>query len=70
MDDKTNKWIRFGQKYEQESLKEPMIMVSFIVVPNSQIELKNGVIIRDYMELCSPDSEKYYTEQLERAKTD
>ena len=69
-DSKSNKWIRFGQKYEQEHLKTAKIMVSFVVVPNSQIELENGIIIRDYMELCSPDSEMYYTEQLEKAKTD
>lgn len=67
-DSTTNKWIRFGQSREIIKLANPEIMVSFIVIPNSQIELENGVIIRDYMELCSPDSEKYYTELLEKNK--
>jgi len=57
-----NKWKRVGDKYDiSKGQKE---MVSFIAVPNSQIELEN-VIIRDYMELCSPDSEIHYTKQLE-----
>jgi hypothetical protein len=63
-----NKWIRFGQENKIYKLDSPEIMISFIVVPNSQIELENGYIIRDYMELCSPDSEMYYTKHLEKEK--
>jgi hypothetical protein len=37
---------------------------SFIVVPNSQIELSTGLHIRDYMEWCSPDTEEIYTQHL------
>jgi hypothetical protein len=40
-------------------------LVSFIVIPNSQIELEDGLRIRDYMELCSPDSEIHYSKCLE-----
>ena len=47
-----------------EIIKGQKEMVSFIAVPNSQIELENAMI-RDYMELCSPDSEIHYTKQLE-----
>lgn len=58
-----NKWERIGNKYTFiKCVKE---LVSFIVIPNSQIELENGLRIRDYMELCSPDSEMYYTKLLE-----
>ncbi len=63
-----NKWIRFGQENNVIHLEKPEKMISFVVVPNSQIELENGLIIRDYMELCSPDSENYYTKQLETGK--
>ena len=56
-----NNWKRVGDSYD--IIKGEKEMVSFIAVPNSQIELEN-VIIRDYMELCSPDSEIYYTEKL------
>jgi hypothetical protein len=38
---------------------------SFVVVPNSQIELSTGLRIRDYMEYCSPDTEQVYTQHLE-----
>jgi hypothetical protein len=57
-----NTWKRVGDNYE--IIKGQKEMVSFIAVPNSQIELEN-VMIRDYMELCSPDSEIHYTKQLE-----
>jgi hypothetical protein len=58
-----NKWERFGNKYK--TINQSQELVSFIVVPNSQIELGNGIRIRDYMELCSPDSEMYYSKHLE-----
>jgi hypothetical protein len=58
-----HKWVRVGEKESiVESNKE---LVSFIVTPNSQIELEDGTRIRDYMELCSPDSEMHYTKCLE-----
>lgn len=59
-----NKWSRIGDK--TEIIKGKKEMVSFIAVPNSQIELKNGLIIRDYMELCSPDSEIHYAKRLDK----
>jgi hypothetical protein len=46
------------QAYTTEQKKE---MMSFVVVPNSQIELEDGLILRDYMEVCSPDSKMHYT---------
>jgi hypothetical protein len=56
-------WERIGEKLD--IVKEHNELVSFIVVPNSQIELENGIRIRDYMELCSPDSEIHYSNCLE-----
>jgi hypothetical protein len=58
-----NKWERIGEKIE--IIKKNIELVSFIVVPNSQIELDDGLRIRDYMELCSPDSEIHYSNCLE-----
>ncbi len=58
-----NKWERFGDKMKFR--EEKMELVSFIVVPNSQIELEDGLRVRDYMELCSPDSEIHYSKCLE-----
>lgn len=61
-----NRWERVGE--EVDIIKGKRELLSFIVVPNSQIELANGVRIRDYMELCSPDSEMYYSKHLESYK--
>lgn len=63
-----NKWERIGEK--EVVYQETMQLVSFIVVPNSQIELEDGLRIRDYMELCSPDSEMHYSKCLESLKGD
>ena len=59
-----NQWRRCGEDYEIVS--KPNEWISFVVVPNSQIELEDGTRIRDYMELCSPDAEQYYTKILEK----
>ena len=55
-----NSWKRIGETHEIQI--GPKEMVSFMVT-NSQIELEN-ITIRDYMELCSPDSEMYYSKCL------
>lgn len=64
----TEQWKRFGehQAYTTRQTKE---MVSFVVVPNSQIELEDGTRIRDYMEVCSPDSKMHYTAIFDSKRT-
>lgn len=61
--DKTE-WKRMGQHLAYR--KEACEMVSFVVVPNSQIELEDGMRVRDYMEVCSPDSELHYSALIEK----
>jgi hypothetical protein len=61
-----NKWERIGERVEFK--EKEMELLSFVVVPNSQIELENGLRIRDYVELCSPDSEIHYSKCLESLK--
>jgi len=60
----TNNWKRIGDDYPTIYGKREFM--SFVVVPNSQIELEDGTRVRDYMELCSPDAELYYSKYLER----
>lgn len=48
---------------------KPVIFVSLFVTPSSMIELADGTVIRDSMELCSPDAEMYYAEQLKQLTT-
>ena len=38
----------------------PQVFYAFIAAGNSIIELDNNIYIRDYMEVCSPDSENAY----------
>lgn len=57
-------WKRLGQHRAYQKID--CQMVSFVVTPNSQIELENGMRVRDYMEVCSPDSEQYYSALLEK----
>jgi hypothetical protein len=65
-DGNENKWIRMGEK--SKFIEQESELVSFVVVPNSQIEFGSGLRVRDYMELCSPDSEMYYSKRLESLK--
>ena len=58
----SKKWARIGEHFPIEKVK--MEFVSLIVTPNSQIELGNGIYVRDYMELCSPDTEIYYSKHI------
>jgi hypothetical protein len=59
-----NQWNRCGMDYAWTTLSTKKERVSFVVVPHSQIELEDGTIVRDYMELCSPDAEQYYSQHL------
>ena len=62
-DQTSNQWKRMGEHHAYCAHHAEFI--SFVVVPNSQIELEDGTRVRDYMEVCSPDSEMYYAEHLE-----
>ena len=57
-------WVRFGELYRIHPVQ--MEMISLVVTPNSQIELENGIRIRDYMELCSPDAEIHYATHIKK----
>ena len=58
-------WKRLGEHKAYQ--KQPCEMVSFVVVPHSQLELEDGTRVRDYMEVCSPDAEQHYSALLESA---
>jgi hypothetical protein len=55
-------WVRYGTLYPVT--RRTMEMISLVVIPDSQLELEDGTRVRDYMELCSPDAELYYTRHL------
>jgi sugar lactone lactonase YvrE len=59
-------WIRAGELEHNEVHRYdlPKVYIALFVTPSSTMELKNGMQIRDSIELCSPDAEVYYAEQL------
>lgn len=64
-DNTTNKWTRAGELYAHHILETPEIFYNFIISPCAFIETKNGTIIRDYMEVHSPDAEQFYAKAIE-----
>lgn len=65
-DNTTNQWKRYGEDHTYTKNKYDEF-VSFVAVPHSQLEWEDGTIVRDYMEVCSPDAKDYYTPLLQHA---
>lgn len=66
-DAKTHSWFRAGDRYTLtwESLEREFY--SFIVSPSANIELASGLLVRDYFEVHSPDTEQFYAKAIEQA---
>jgi hypothetical protein len=66
----TGTWERIGTIYPHKVIRvdasKPLIFRSFIVLSGSRIELKSGMIIRDYMEVASPWAEDPYSSALKK----
>lgn len=63
----TNSWKRAKELWGSVKITVPKIFKSFICTPNSQLEIATEPVlrIRDYLEICSPDSEEAYSKALE-----
>jgi hypothetical protein len=59
-------WIRAGIQYNSQSVLYPYEMISLFVSPGAMYELEDGTIIRDAMEVYSPETKKIYAEILLR----
>lgn len=57
-------WIRVGTYSTVHKSDIPLVYVALFVTPSSVIELNDGTVVRDSIELCSPDAEIHYAEQL------
>lgn len=67
---KDRRWQRAATMSKLWTTKAaPVVFTSLFVSPSSIIELADGTMIRDSMELCSPDAELYYAQQLKQLKT-
>jgi hypothetical protein len=65
-----HQWIRAGTQRPCLHYKRPVIFIGIIALTGSQIELASGLRVRDYLELCSPDAEQFYSEHLEASVVD
>ena len=63
------KWVRAGEIYKIHKSTINPVFISLFVSPSSIIELASGHIVRDSIELCSPDAETYYSQQLKQLNT-
>ena len=59
----TKRWGRAGDITTTVSCK-PTTFYSFVVTPGASIPLVNGTMVRDYVEVHSPDTEQAYTNAL------
>jgi hypothetical protein len=66
-DTKTNAWFRAGDRYSQTWESFERDFYSFIVSPSANIEFSSGLLVRDYFELHSPDTEQFYAKAIEEA---
>jgi hypothetical protein len=57
-------WQRAGLHTPILRYETPVVFIGLIVLTGSQIELASGTRIRDFLELCSPDAEQFYSESL------
>jgi len=60
----TERWERQGKKRDIHTAHPPRLFCSWVVIPNSQVELASGIRVRDYLEYCSPETEHTYAEHL------
>jgi hypothetical protein len=61
---KNGLWKRAGYYAPLLRYKAPVVFIGLVVLTGSQIELASGTRIRDFLELCSPDAEQFYSEAL------
>jgi hypothetical protein len=60
----TERWIRAGEMYPIYPIEKPEIYYGLIVKTSGSFELKSGTMVRDYVEVHSPDSEQFYAKAI------
>jgi hypothetical protein len=66
-DPKLNQWFRAGDRYRAFTDPLNRDYYSVIVTPTANIELASGVVVRDYFEVHSPETEQFYAKAVEQA---
>jgi hypothetical protein len=60
----TDQWLRACTLYPIYKANKPIKIIALFVSPGASYELKDGTIVRDAMEVYSPDTKKAYTDAL------
>ena len=63
-DTETQKWVRAGDKYPIEKSPIPVTFISLIISKSATVETASGLMMRDYVEIHSPDAEQFYAQAL------
>ena len=56
------RWIRAAQIYPVHEID--MVFYAFVVAPTATLELESGLMIRDYVEILSPETEAIYADKI------
>lgn len=61
----TDRWERAGDQSPRVQLERPEIFWSLVVVSSASIETAAGTMVRDYVEVHSPEAEQFYATAVE-----
>ena len=64
---KTNQWFRAGDRYRIQFDPVDREYYNFIVSPSASVELSSGLVVRDYFEVHSPETEQFYAKAIQEA---
>lgn len=62
----TEMWCRAGDRYPRATLEIPETFWNLVVLPSASIETASGTMVRDYVEVHSPDAEQFYASAVEQ----
>lgn len=57
----TKQWIRAGDVFPIITLQHPQTFYNLVVMSSAKFETKKGLMMRDYVEVHSPETEKFYS---------
>ena len=60
-----NQWVRAGDVLPIKSLYYPQTFYSLIVSKTASFETEKGTMMRDYVEIHSPEAEQFYAKKIE-----
>jgi hypothetical protein len=60
-----NQWVRAGDVLPIQTLQYPQVFYSLIVLGTASYETHTGTMMRDYVEIHSPEAEQFYAKKIE-----